>query len=301
MTEQIADATLDPRSTLVVLDPDGIDREDVSNLARFVGAGGRLVAGGSSAHADAWLQPLTGPGFRRDRSVGGRAQVLAPVVETAGVRAVRTGGLGAWTATGGALPVLGRPGSAVVVVRALGTGRVVALADASPIQNRLLASADNAALAIGLAGDRARTVHFVESVHGYGTAYGFGAIPFRWRVAGAIVLAAVAMGMLSRGRRLGPPELGARPLGPPRRAFVDALAATLARTRNPLGAAEPVRAAIREHIARRAGLPAGTPDDEIARAARRLGMSGEDADAVLSTDVMVLGRTLARLETKPRP
>ena len=45
---------------------------------------------------------------------------------------------------------------------------MVALADPSPVQNGFLASDDNAALALGLAGSPDRTVLFAEGAHGYG-------------------------------------------------------------------------------------------------------------------------------------
>ena len=76
---------------------------------------------------------------------------------------VRTAGEGAWVEPRGrALVVAGdRP---VVVEQKLGTGTIVLVADASPLQNRLLGHADNAALALALAGDR--PVVFAEKPFG---------------------------------------------------------------------------------------------------------------------------------------
>src|SRR5439155_1657215 len=81
-------AGLDPRSTVVLLDPRAVRPADARALRRFLDAGGRLVAGG--AEEPHWLgevlrRPPTwspaGLRFVRPR---------APVPETAGVRRVET-------------------------------------------------------------------------------------------------------------------------------------------------------------------------------------------------------------------
>ena len=112
-------------------------------------------------------------------------------------------------------------------MRRAGRGRIVLLADSSPLQNRLLGEADNAAFALALSGRGPLT--FVESVHGYGPQRGLAALParFGWALIGLLLAALVFM--VARGRRLGPPERERRELPPPRRAYVDALAATMAR------------------------------------------------------------------------
>jgi hypothetical protein len=103
--------------------------------------------------------------------------------------------------------------------------------------------------------------------------------------------------MVARGRRLGPPEPAARELPPPRRAYVDALAHSLGRTRRPGDAAAPVRARARRTIARRAGLPADAADDDVRAAALRLGLEEGEADAVLGAgDPIAAGTALARLQ-----
>ena len=50
-----ADARLDPRTTLVVLDPSAVLPADAAALRRFVAGGGRLVAGGSDP---VWVRDL---------------------------------------------------------------------------------------------------------------------------------------------------------------------------------------------------------------------------------------------------
>jgi hypothetical protein len=108
--------------------------------------------------------------------------------------------------------------------------------------------------------------------------------------------------MISRARRLGPPEDASRPLPPPRRAYVESLATTLGKTRRRAEAAAPVYRAARERIARLTGvLPDG--DERAWRAAAaRLGLTESEADALLhprSDDrtVVEIGRAFARLES----
>src|SRR5207244_13461782 len=136
--------------------------------------------------------------------------------------------------------------------------------------NRLLASADNAQLALDLAGAKSRHVVFFETYHGYGRGSGLGAIPGRWQALFLLAAAAVLTFMLARVRRLGPPEDEERPLDPPRREYVEALAATIARTRDRTQALEPVRDEVRRRIAVRAGLRPNAPDEQLLAAARRL-------------------------------
>jgi hypothetical protein len=105
----------------------------------------------------------------------------------------------------------------------------VLLADASPLQNRLLDAADNAAFGLDVAGGR--PVVFLETVHGYGAAARvFSGLPaeVRWALLGLLLAGLVAV--WSAGRRFGPPEDAERALPPPRTEYVDALAAALART-----------------------------------------------------------------------
>jgi hypothetical protein len=211
--------------TLVVLDPDVVEPKEARAIGAWVRSGGRLVAGG--ARDASWLDEVLSHPPVWDQSEPGRADVLVPVPETAGVRGVRTAAGGGWHELGGALPVVGPPKAPLVVVARSGRGTIVLLADASPLQNRLLASADNAALGLALAGGR--PVAFLETVHGYGVTRGFGGLPLqvRWALIGLALAALVAL--WSAGRRLGPPEDPERPLPPPRSEYVDALAAALVR------------------------------------------------------------------------
>jgi Domain of unknown function (DUF4350) len=290
-----AEADLDPASTVVVLDPESPDVADAEALRAFVEGGGRLLAGG--ALPNAWLDELVDVEPTWSGAPVRESVPLAPLGDVSGVRTVRAAGPGSWSGTGEALPAAGDAGRTLLAVASPGRGRLVLLADASPLQNRLLDEADNAALGLALAGPRRRPVAFVESVHGYGPAAGLTAIPERWLFAlGGLVLAVLVF-MVARGRRLGPPEREDRALPPPRREYVESLAAVLARTKRPGEAAEPVRAEARARIAARAGLDADPGDGALREAGRRLGLSEPELAAVLEGggDVVTAGRTLAKL------
>jgi hypothetical protein len=194
--------------------------------------------------------------------------------------------------------VLGNGSRALATVTTVGGGRVVALADPSPLQNRLLGRADNAGFGLAAAGDSG-TVAFAEGAHGYGHASGLGAIPGRWRAALVGLTLAALLGVVAAGRRLGPPEDAARPLPPARREYVDAVAVTLARTNQPAPALAPLQAAARSRLARRAGLPPTASEAELRVAAARFGWAANEIDALFAParttdDVVETGRALAR-------
>jgi len=177
---------------------------------------------------------------------------------------------------------------------------VYLLADSSPLQNRLLAKADNAALGLALAGPQARPVEFLESYHGYGRSSGLSALPLSWKLLlGGLALAALVY-VVARGRRFGPPQAEGRELPPPRREYVDSLAASIARSRSRADAVEPVRREVRDTLLRRAALAPDAGDDAVREAARRFGLEDADAEALLEpvrndADVLAVGRALARI------
>jgi hypothetical protein len=287
--------TLRGTGTVVLLDPDDLLVEEARALSRFVRGGGRLIAGGRFR-----LERLLGERAPTAGSETGRVvRVLAPTPETAGVRRVRTAGEGGWEDPAGLLPVLGPPDAPVVVTGRLGRGRLVLVADPSPLQNRLLGAADNAALGLALAGRPGRPVAFAEGAHGFGPRRGLGALPTAWKWAlGGLLLAALVW-LASRARRLGPPEDAARELPPPRRAYVEALAAALQRTRRRDEASAPVARAARDQIAERARLGADPPEDALRAAARDLELTDEEVAALLGPAndedaVLARGRALAR-------
>ena len=291
---------LDPRDTAVLLDPGIVESDDAEALRAFLRSGGRLVVGGESS--DLWLgDVLQEPPEWSKHSVR-RSRPIVPVAETAGVESVVAAGPGSWTTeTGQALPVIAGDGGSIVAVAEVGAGRAVLLADTSPLQNRLLDRDDNAALGLAAAGPKSRTVAFLESVHGYHPATGFAAIPWSWRFAlGGLVLAALVL-MLARGRRLGPPEAEDRELPPPRRVYVESLAAVLARTKRPAEAIEPVVAEGKRLLSRHAQLDDADDKEALRKAGRRAGLSDAELDSLLGrlrgkAGVVAAGRALAKLE-----
>jgi hypothetical protein len=295
------EAALDPAGTVVVLDPPLVTRADALALRRFVAAGGRLIAGGEGS---GWLRTILAPAPERDAQRAIRdAKPIAPGVELAGVARVRAGGFGGWASAGAALPLLGNDRAALVDVAPIGTGRLLLLADPTPLQNGLLGAQDNARLGLNLAGANRRPVAFLEAYHGYGKASGLRAIPFRWKLLLAGLVLATLTYMVARGRRLGPPEAETRDLAPPRRIYVESLAGTLSKTRRPREAVAPLQRHVREAVAQRAGLPPGADDTTMRAAAARLGVPGAEIDAMLTdarTDAQVIavGRALARLESE---
>ncbi len=291
----LAETTLRPDTTIVALDTN-LDRADVAALRTFVESGGRLVCGGLQSR---WIVTFE-PGAPSLAPLPLEASVpLIPAPETAGVSVVRSDEPGAWVRPRDALPVVGTSGRWLLAVQNVGRGRVAFLASASPLHNSVLASDDNAAFGLALAGPRSRTVVFAERAHGFSDSP-WGAIPIRGRYTLlALALAALAF-VLSQIRRLGPPMPAERPLPPPRRLFVESLAQTLGRTKGRRAAVAPVQAAARDRIARLAALPADATDKDIAAAAVRLGLEPDEASAVTGVAasdaaVVAAGRAYAKL------
>jgi hypothetical protein len=283
--------------TVAVMDAGQLTGDEARALRAFAERGGRVVAGGRPG---AWTRTLLATKDPPAWADGGpeTARVLAAAPESAGVRRVRTAGDGHWRRPGRTQRVLAGNEGTLLLVAPSGRGRVALLADTSPLQNRLLGEADNAAFALALSG-RGPLI-FVESVHGYGPARGLAALParFGWALVG-LALAALVF-MVARGRRLGPPEPERRDLPPPRRAYVDALAATMARGKAREEAVAPVRAEARRRLARRAGLGAQADEDAWRAAALAAGLE-EDEERALSgraeddETVLAAGRALATL------
>lgn len=294
----LAEVDLDPAATLVVAGARDVTPSEADAVARFVEAGGRLVVAG--ADPGPALRRLAGPASWSPAGVGS-ARPMVPVPEVAGVTAVVTAERGSWADAGPSLPVLAGGAATLATVATRGAGRVVAVADPSVWHNRLLDEADNAAFGVAAVGAPGRPVDFAEAHHGYGRARGLGAVPWRWRWAAGLALVAAAAFMWSRGRRFGPPEDDERPLPPARRAYVDAVAATLARTGRRAESLAPLQEAARRRLAARTGVGPDAGEGDLRRAAAGLGLAPADVDALFrpaasDDDVVAAGRALARLE-----
>lgn len=292
------DEPLDPRATLLVVEPDAVLPGERSALERFVRSGGRLVIGGHlpghyllglGSDPPRWDfdAPLTWTSV--DRS-------LEPIAE------VEASGTGAWVDLGASRTLVGSgvEGVALLTVADVGEGQILYLADVAPLENLGLVEADNAAMALALAGGDARPVVFAEGVHGYSASIGWRAIPGAWKLALGGLIAAALVLMWARGHRLGPPERASRPLPPPRREHVVALAASLARTRSFAETAAPVQEAVRRRLAARGGLGSDAPEEALLRVAGEAGMNEGERRAALGSaesaeDLLAVGRALARL------
>jgi Domain of unknown function (DUF4350) len=249
-------ATLPPGATVIVLGADSLSAAAGHNLDRFVRAGGRLVIGGGNPPATLPALLPRAPGWTDSGSVFVRRVASLPAV--AGVDTVRTAADGAWTSVTGTVALSGARGPALLAVN-VGRGQIDLLADATPVENALLASADNAQLALNLAGPRGTPVIFAEALHGYDEATGLAAIPTRWWVAFGVLCVAWAAWALARGRRIGPPEEPVADPIPPRSAYVDALARVIVRGRDRGAQADLIAAAARRRESylstRRGGRP----------------------------------------------
>lgn len=292
------EARLDPGWTVVLADPGGVTQAEARALVTFLGAGGRVLAAGSSAAP--LVNGLLGGGIEWDGRGVPVARPLVPVAEVEGVTTVETAGRGHWSEAGASLPALGNGDRVLLTVASTGPGRVVALADASPLQNRLLARADNAAFALAAVGEAGRPVAFAEAQHGYGRETGLGAIPSRWRWAVTVAFVAAVVWMWSRGRRLGPPDEVGRVQAPPRRAYVEAMAAALARTRQPDVVVAGLQNRARRRLAERAGLPPDATDDDLRQVASEIGLPPDQVESLLrpvrtDADTVAVGRAAARL------
>jgi hypothetical protein len=296
LRDRPSDDSLPSGGTVVMLDPDEFSRGQARALQRFAERGGRVIAGGLKPGD--WMSGLgTPPVWERGGTES--AHVAVPSSATGPARTVRTAGEGHWRAGRDALPIVTGADGPIVLLRRVGSGEIALVADPSPLQNRLLDEADNAAFALALAGDG--LLVFVEGPHGYGNAIGLAALPARFKWALVLLALSALVLIVARWPRLGPPEPPDEPLFPPRRAYVDALAATLARTGDRSAAIEAVRSAGRERLARRAALPRDANAETWTAAARAAGLTDEEARALQDTrddDGIAAGRALARLSRR---
>jgi hypothetical protein len=299
------DATiLDPGATMVILEPSSgaLDEAQLLVVRQFISSGGRLVAGGAFPE---WLNDLldADAGWR----VAGAAQANAtgPALEVTHVETIVAEGIGAWSELPpGATPVVvDEDDTPVAAVLSAGRGTIVLLADPSALFNGVLDRADNAAFALGISGEDGRAVIFNEYVHGYQDGAGVAAIPAGWRWGFGLGFVALVIYLVAIGRRLGPPEEPEREFPPSRREYLDAVAGTLARSRQPAAATGPVRNAARRLIGRRAGLPADAETDRLREAARGLDLTEDEIAAVFTTprdeeELLAAGRALAKLSKR---
>ena len=290
-----AGLTFDPADTVFVIEPTTLTEADDTQLLEFVTAGGHLVIGGSDPfyvrnlrdQAPTWISDGVAVYEEVDRRLGD-------------VHTISTAARGAWDDPGSGTVVVHQGPTTLVTADRVGEGGIFFLADTSPLENAYLAEADNAAFALGLAGDTGRRVVFVEGVHGFGERRGLGALPASWRLALAVLAVAAVVFAWARARRFGGPDRPSRDLPPARAEYVRALAVTLERTHDPEHALAPMQQWARDRIAQAAHLSPDASPELIDRAAIALGCDEAERSAVWypTTDddaALALGRLVARL------
>jgi hypothetical protein len=276
--------------------PDTVTRDDAAALRRFVRRGGRLVA--ADEQPGAWLGGVVPDPPTWGAAPLGVTHVLAPLPESAGVRTLAPGVSGHFTSAGSAVPFAGDATSALAAVERVGAGRAVMLADASPLVNGRLAERDDAPFGLAVAGP-GRPVAFLESVHGYGRATGWGALPSRFR--GGLVLLGLAGAalVLARGRRLGPAQPTARALAPARSEYAQGLAGALLRADSPGEAIAPVVEEARSLL----NASPGGGAESLRAAARRAGLREDELQAIADgaasrAAALAAARGLARINER---
>ncbi|MGC9961008.1 MAG: DUF4350 domain-containing protein [Acidimicrobiales bacterium] len=314
LTEPLSQASLPTDGTLFVLDPAGALTPAAPALERYLYAGGHVVLGGQvpasvlrallgTAAVPVWLPAPSGAAH--------------PVVQTDAVRGVSTvlggpdGSFSVRSAPGLTILLRG-PGGVLALGTTVGRGTLVLLASSAPLQNALLAGADDAAFALDLAAPASAPVAFDEYDHGLGRAgTGLAGLPAHWKAGLVLVLLAALVWMWSAARRFGPPQQAERELIPPRVAHVDAMAALLASgsTDRLAAAASPLREQGRTRLRRVLRADPGTSDEQLAALAGAGGTSSVSPEAVTALlgtprsaeDIVAEGRAFVALDRDSRP
>ncbi|MCP4306065.1 MAG: DUF4350 domain-containing protein [bacterium] len=272
-------ATRPPESSdvIVVVNGNLLDLDDSATLRSHLESGGRVVAIGNT-----WLAGILDSPPNSTATTDEVSGALLPFGSFADIE--QANGPTVWAEPGSMLGVVGNQSGILAAVQSVGQGQLVAIADASVISNAGLSEVDNALLGVQAVGAPGPTVKFIEYLHGFEQPAGLAALPRRWKQALLVLAFAGLIWLLSHARRLGPPQQTERALPPPRAAYVDAVAATLAAGKSDK-AIVPLQERIEIELARRgADLGSATDvidvairsgvDPEVARTA--LGESGHD-------------------------
>jgi hypothetical protein len=179
--------------------------------------------------------------------------------------------------------------AAWLVVRPEGRGTVVALGAADPFTNGQLDRADNAVLAAALLGPSPddRLVIVPRPAVGGGDTTLVDLVPTRIWHGLLLLLVAAVLGVLWRGRRLGPPVADRLPPVVPAAELARSVADLLQRAGSRDGAARQLRANARRDVGTGLGAPAGTePTALVELLADRTGLDATTASlALLDTPV----------------
>lgn len=253
--------------------------ENFGPVLEWVEGGGTLVTS-----VDVPGGPLSGTArFDDDTARVGRGECTVGFVE--GVERIRPLDYLAVLVEDGDRSCFGTDDQAILVVRDVGAGRIVRLASMGPFFNRALDDDDNAALAARVLGlGDGRSVAFLGGpeqgigrfdgpVNDDGEPVGAGddrlldLVPRRVVAMIVGLAAAFLLYALARGRRLGSPVVEPLPIELPSSSYVEALGRLYLRAEDPRQrTAALLRKDFRTTSARRIGMSASAPTDELARA-----------------------------------
>lgn len=282
---------------MMVLDPGLLARPDARALRRFAEAGGRLIVGGEVGKEG--LSTILGSAPTWSSDGPRTSRPVVPLAEVASIESVNGEGAGWWSAAGAGAPLLTGGDRPTLLAANVGSGRVLLLADTSPLHNKWLGKTDAAALALALAGESRQRVVFAEVFHGYG-AEGLAAVPSEWMWILGALSAATLLLMWNRSRYLGPRGSESLPPLPARIAFVDALSSSVATADGRTATVEALQNRARSVIATRLGIPPNTDERAFRRTAERAGLENRVADALWThpsndAEVLAVGRGLAAI------
>jgi hypothetical protein len=179
---------------------------DAQRLKEWITGGGRLVIVGSDSTAFMLDMGLITSGVSVQSAVASTAVPVLPGPLTQGVGSIATGSNGTAVLTGPEWVALYSDGhGTAVATRSFGNGRVEWLLDPRPVNNDGIALADDARFAVRIALASPGPVYFDEYHHGLTSeTTAWDRLGTGGRAAVWLILAAVAVLLLARGRRTGP-------------------------------------------------------------------------------------------------
>lgn len=308
--------SLNPSSTIVLLDPGSIEEPEADALGNFVNQGGRLVVMGEGVEK---VAAAMGIGITHVSTAPGSSRLYSATSgypETTGIASVEsTSGTAFAPATSGSDDLLINGAQVLAVGMDTGAGRMIFLAALNPLSDELLDHADNAAFGLRVVGPQGRAVIMAgtwyqpppkreptpnrdeapakseddrESFNdtddqdsSYSRAktgpQGLDSLSSDWQLGVVGLLLAAFVGMWALGRRLGPTEEAQRPLPPPRHRYIRALGHTIARGKKSyVPVGTELQLNARRALVRRYGLQGTDPSPELTEAAARAGLTPEE-------------------------
>jgi hypothetical protein len=287
---------LDAKTTLILVEVGvtGLAETEARAVEAFIAGGGWLfLAGPEPSGLIADIAPDDGPPQWEPDGVQLATSTLP------GVGDIPLNGGGSFSESDGAASFLeDEDGVIVGITWDHGAGKVVWLADSTPLLNSGLAGGDSAGLIWSLIGER--PVVFDEYRHGFGGDTFWQLLPDGWAAALILLMVAALAWMVSYSRRLGPPEETTRKLQPERALYVESVAAILGRTMNIEDSIKPIRARFRRLLSTRAGLGPNPLDHDLRDAATALGLTAAEVNAALDDtgDPVLAGKALSQLSTR---